>query len=1702
MRPNRPAPGRIARMARGGRFLLLVLLTCRAFSDPFPLDWQDRWHHVRSEGAAVRNASGVLDVDATPRKHEYFSGGEDLRDCSVSARVKFLRADGKYSGFSIYLRWSGDAWGQRDGYWVYLRPKFRSLHMQRINGGRLDKEFPTRVKATRPSATPLDEWHALRCEVRGAAISVFLNGEKCLTADDDDPFTIRRGRVAFGVGDAHVLVADMTQVDLEDAQRLDGVTYRYVNPPTRGDAGGNALTDGVVGSGEAQTFWRMLGARPEMIFELGDETFLTKVQLKAVSSPAVNIASADLFGRGEDGEWAALASLQNQDSRRAVAEHQLVGEVHRIARTVKLVLNRPAADQDVELAEVEFFGRKPTEEDRRQVTEVVYDVGRSMPEPTEDTRADANYWYLAGDSMRAAVCRRRGLVAGVWHVRHGVKCIERLPDTYTLVTRSESRETSEYDDIVTEVEQTESGSTLTLCCTNPGLPEITVRKTYSLSPEGGRLAKRVAFTSSSVATDRFLTHGTSGILSQAFRTGGVYMGGDRGLGARLFADDVTVPRQISALGARNAKAVVFIRYDLGWGLGQYRYKVNDHYCRPLTSRWHEKENHPPVYLPNGWSFGLCTLHLAPGREQSTEVHTTVFDGRQLDFYRQYRHLPEVAATYESVRRPPWVRELKTSCDVALNPLCGDLTGPLLPVRRTLQMTETGGLWTVQQLHGVWGEWFSEGTVTSGYGARMETGWLKQFIREAKRLSPRIRTGVYTWAWAVHPRSMVFREHPDWFITKDRSGQVFNAYSNMVLNHARRLGIRESFDELVGQFARVARDFGGDFFYLDGGGGGQNLIDWEHLGCDQDYHYEALYRRIREVTQACGDDKAVWFNARTGAYWDIGYYEGIDRMLHAATWRDSADGLSAVKIRQVLDPGQIVIPLYWRPSTLPFLSNYCIGLGITPPSPLGAEQQRRKQPFIEAAFENRGLQWIEGDLQPDWRTDSRTVVEAYALRKSGAAVLSIIDHREDADAIAMSADTTKLGLEPGRPLVAWVFAVRDIRNGWPCLPESIRREVHARNGWALDLVGRLLEVVPIERPGDRVTLNVPSEPHLLRMVFLSHSYAGVFSVNGSRLNFWVPQALGASAEATPDPDGRLVRLKARMPAGGGEVVVAAPGGMVPGNGGSDSRAFLVGDRWLRIVRLGEGDHDVELPLAPVPGMGEKSEMAAAGDGKAGEMLEVRTSLQPDCEVAVGVWRDRVLLFTGESRLREGVLRIPIPEQVSEGSIEIDVTEVPANRVGAVGRGRATVKVQGGFEPDLVPVYPPKAGPEVDVREAGMVVRGLRILRQGTMTHDGYDGGLYAMVDPAALRLGGGNVDAPRSRYGYGFAGLELGNARVLDLRIASTFHQAWTFYRSRVSFHPRYTTTFAGLMVDYHTSRGYDRRVALGLGIVNPKRRAARPDWGTARAPEEFVSLGDVVFSGAETELTIDLAEWAPDDWDGRCWLSVGADNVLPARRLLVEVLGNSDTPEGREVVKGESMAVAARPRSYTVRRVERPPRVDGNLGRDEVWQSLPAAVDFRLLGRSGHSTQTTRAWVAYDASVLYVAFECSETEKGALNTAAKKIWNQDAVDIALDVDGDRTDFHQIIVNCRNECEQFDQKGTGAHTAWKVTSAVAKHAGGWFVEVSVPFAEIGVTPGKNSVWTGNFVRYRPEPPVHEIHTWSPMPGDSLLEPGSFGTLTFE
>ena len=45
-----------------------------------------------------------------------------------------------------------------------------------------------------------------------------------------------------------------------------------------------------------------------------------------------------------------------------------------------------------------------------------------------------------------------------------------------------------------------------------------------------------------------------------------------------------------------------------------------------------------------------------------------------------------------------------------------------------------------------------------------------------------------------------------------------------------------------------------------------------------------------------------------------------------------------------------------------------------------------------------------------------------------------------------------------------------------------------------------------------------------------------------------------------------------------------------------------------------------------------------------------------------------------------------------------------------------------------------------------------------------------------------------------------------------------------------------------------------------------PDWGNPAKPQYFSSIGPSTYS-------LDLQQWAPHDWDGKIWFTVGIQNA-------------------------------------------------------------------------------------------------------------------------------------------------------------------------------------------------------------------------------------
>jgi hypothetical protein len=128
------------------------------------------------------------------------------------------------------------------------------------------------------------------------------------------------------------------------------------------------------------------------------------------------------------------------------------------------------------------------------------------------------------------------------------------------------------------------------------------------------------------------------------------------------------------------------------------------------------------------------------------------------------------------------------------------------------------------------------------------------------------------------------------------------------------------------------------------------------------------------------------------------------------------------------------------------------------------------------------------------------------------------------------------------------------------------------------------------------------------------------------------------------------------------------------------------------------------------------------------------------------------------------------------------------------------------------------------------------------------------------LGGGDI-------GFGFAGLEIKNPGVIQLNLLASAD----IYRRLDA------ASFAGFILDYSTPKGYTKRVMLSVGMSDPNRKAGSPSWGTPNGGNQIVDIGIQPF------YSIDPAMYAPADWDGKIWFTVGVQNTGANSALKVKM---------------------------------------------------------------------------------------------------------------------------------------------------------------------------------------------------------------------------
>ena len=1484
----------------------------------------------------------------------------------------------------------------------------------------------------------------------------------------------------------------------EDATvATQGITCRYeVAPQGDVDAAATQLLDGENDPDQQVTFAPYSGD-PVLVFDLGEVQTLTRIVLRAYPKGGRNIAGATFEVSEDEESWKPVASLTNEETPPPGGEQVLGAACLGVGRYLRVTLRKPQGDVPLALGEVVLERRATRAADREYTPEAYFD-GPDMPPIPADHADDGEYVWLRGKSIQVAIHRRTGIIGGLWNAddKHVVL---RGWDRYVFETREDLVESAEYAD-AGQMSRKGAGL-LAWQGTNEDLPGIALEKSYRIRRDGAEemLEKRSELTYTGARPDQFATVLSNVALTEAFRRGGYYEGVQT-LCDRTLADDVHFKRIIPP-----NKAVMLSHPESGETVTQCRFKVNDRFCAPYYTQPATETYNTSSYNRCGWEVGHATLKLAPGVPQSVHVHTGMVGDGRFGWERHFVSLPDYRRFVADLTRPPWIADVKA--------VFGDTYHELLPgmaertAERLLSIVDDGYVLSPSFCFcdTAWGDLPLAGDCHDIFGGVTSAEEMERILQSLHR-HPRFKGGLYMWLQSIMPESEIYQAHPDWAIATNKVGDPMSFFPTLKTNFSRILSAPGHEDFLVKQVTDFLRRYTQSCWYLDGGAGAANVIDWETLRISQDYNGEDFCRRTREEFRRHDPEGLVFFNDAEDRFADIGYAEigtgfGQD-------WRTTAAGMYQVKVRQYFDPLRLLSPLYvTRANSLAYL-RLCTALGLVPAGSVSYETSGLLEyaPYCSAAFETRGLQFSPTRVTPDWRVEADTPLEIHALRAGRGLVLSVVSHTETEDTRDLRARVPADVAGPGETVYVAHHVLKNMTDYQAPISDFESKAVSRRDAWAAGAVTEWRSITPVEvDPAGWIRMEASLPPGVLNLFTVVREPAYYWSRDGLRANFLLPAVRGR--EITAQAQGDLLKLSTSPETVPVEVLMLAPPGetceRIEVNGAevAGRQVALHGLRGVIVpVDPSTRRESITVRLAATETEVAALELSAASTVAAGEKLEAVVTGAPNGPLCYSVWREGTLVHAGSVGATGGDARftVSVPVVAHDGEYRL--------QAGADLTTEAFFTITGHQQAEQVASYWPPMEPSEETTEVDLEREGVSIISSGL----GSVAGGRPTVDPETLTLRTEMPDETQRYYNRAHAGLELNGLTSATIRVDHNMVPQQGLYPARHVLLEGAANPFIGFFVDYATPAGYTRRVAFSLGQMSFKRENALPGWGAARAPERFLHLPATIFTGEKIEGRLDFQPWAPPDWDGRLWITLAMDDVFRSRWISLQLVALNPSAETPSVTVEDMLAAAAQPQDQTITAVTfaGAPEVDGRLD-DEVWGQAPPVGDFYIVQKQGRrASQATEVRMGYDDRFLYLGLTCLETEKNGFSVtsgAKGRPWWDDGIEFTLSPAAWNGRYLHAIVSA--DAVTYEETSDAAREkVEKGTVALQCHAhklpGRFTVEVAVPLGAGGLpAPQPGEEWQAQFMRTRVDPTgTREFNTWTISEG--YHDANAFGKLVFE
>lgn len=636
---------------------------------------------------------------------------------------------------------------------------------------------------------------------------------------------------------------------------------------------------------------------------------------------------------------------------------------------------------------------------------------------------------VLGKRNRFVILKSNGVLLGIATEDGGVLCRSAV-DQYEFETREKKTISSdERNDVVIKNNYRISETKVEFLCTNPDIPAIEIKKTYTLMSDR-ILSKRVEFQKTK-GEDCKVSGISRVVLDNNFRKGGLYSRRHVPVAYPkekhlTLADEINrdVPLRHCWTSNRGTGLVVFTNKQKTLGVAQYQTKINDKFTyTPAAFKM--------SYLtPQGWTLSWFAGVLKDNNRTSCEMRYHIFAGDRMRFHREYRQTAGWKELWKEWMPLTWASRIHWSDAIAWahhpkkwGPRWDEHVASRARIYERIGRPADLSVSLTRLTYR-----FGDLPISDNSLVSCAPNLSEKSTFPATDYAPRFRklaepdslflVGIYIFPWDISHPAGIHKTHPEWLLHNRQGKLVRNMVpqsGGIISSNYAAFPAAEGYTEWrVAHIMKMTEYLKTRMVYLDGSVS-VPTIDWKSMRLSS--QSDGLYF-TKLLGEECRKRNIVLFANSSGwcmpPYLDTSFIESVN-WSHWKDWRLHADQMALCKL--YAPPYHIPVMLYWRENNNLDYINTLVLLGLRPQQPYYSRE--RAEPYVATSCEMYGYELVDVDLRPCYWMEE-TAIEAYSLQreKHPGVLLTFLNHKKEPSGVTLSFNARKANLDIRKPLYIW------------------------------------------------------------------------------------------------------------------------------------------------------------------------------------------------------------------------------------------------------------------------------------------------------------------------------------------------------------------------------------------------------------------------------------------------------------------------------------------------------------------------------------------------------------------------------------------------------------------------------------------------------------------------------------------------------------